>query len=86
MTEGRGTGIPKILRTIRNNDSPTPVFHTDDDRTFFLVEFSIHPVFLKSISQEPDAQVTGEVTGEIERLLSVMDGDMKRRDIQAALG
>lgn len=31
-------------------------------------------------------QVTGEVTGEVRRLLAVMTGDMKRADIQKALG
>jgi ATP-dependent DNA helicase RecG len=29
---------------------------------------------------------TGEVTGEVQRLLAVMQGEMKRADIQAALG
>ena len=31
-------------------------------------------------------QVTGEVTGEVNRLLVVMKGDMKRQEIQASLG
>lgn len=35
ITEGRGTGIPKILREIKKNGSPLPVFHTDDDRSHF---------------------------------------------------
>lgn len=29
--------------------------------------------------------ITGEVTGEVQRLLAVMVGEMKRRDIQEAL-
>ena len=29
MTEGRGTGIPKMLREIEKNGSPEPIFHTD---------------------------------------------------------
>ncbi|MBU4477604.1 MAG: putative DNA binding domain-containing protein [Candidatus Omnitrophica bacterium] len=47
LTEGRGTGIPKILNGIRKNGSPRPVIHTDNDRTFFTVEFPVHPLFLK---------------------------------------
>jgi len=39
MTEGRGTGIPKMLREIRKNGSHQPIFHTDSDRTFFLSNF-----------------------------------------------
>lgn len=46
LTEGRGTGIPKILRKINANGSPLPHFLTDDDRTYFVVEFPIHPAFL----------------------------------------
>ena len=52
MTEGRGTGIPKMLREIEKNGSPEPIFHTDDDRTFFLVEFPVHPVFEKATKKE----------------------------------
>lgn len=45
LTEGRGTGIPKILRRIKANGSPDPRFITDDDRTYFYAEFPIHPAF-----------------------------------------
>ncbi|UCH98162.1 MAG: HTH domain-containing protein, partial [Candidatus Aminicenantes bacterium] len=46
LTEGRGTGIPKILRKVKVNGSPMPCFITDDDRSYFIVEFPIHPAFL----------------------------------------
>lgn len=46
LTEGRGTGIPKILRKVKANGSPMPRFITDDERTYFIVEFPIHPDFL----------------------------------------
>jgi ATP-dependent DNA helicase RecG len=46
LTEGRGTGIPKILRNIEANGSPLPRFLTDEERTYFVVEFPIHPAFL----------------------------------------
>ncbi|MCP4157581.1 MAG: HTH domain-containing protein [bacterium] len=46
LTEGRGTGIPKILKKIDANGSPFPRFITDDERTYFIVEFPIHPNFL----------------------------------------
>jgi len=51
MTEGRGTGIPKILQAIKKNDSPKPIFHTDEDRSYFVVELLLHPVFAKDKSQ-----------------------------------
>jgi len=87
MTEGRGTGIPKILGEIRKNGSPVPLFHTDDDRTFFLVEFPIHPAFADGL--EPACEVTMEVTMEdtmeVERLLDIMTGEHSRRELQEAL-
>ncbi len=42
LTEGRGTGIPKILRAMKANDSPAPRFKTDDDRTYFVSYFPAH--------------------------------------------
>lgn len=46
LTEGRGTGIPKILRIVKANGSPITFFITDDDSTYFIVEFPIHLDFL----------------------------------------
>lgn len=45
LTEGRGTGIPKIRFSMKNNGSPTPIFDTDSDNTYFLTTLSIHPEF-----------------------------------------
>ncbi|MFC1532263.1 Fic family protein [Thermodesulfobacteriota bacterium] len=82
MTEGRGTGIPKMLREIRKNGSPEPIFHTDKDRTFFMTEFLIHPVFAE---ENRHMEVTMEVTMEVKRLLKVMDGDISRQELQGKL-
>jgi ATP-dependent DNA helicase RecG len=43
LSEGRGTGIPKILRAMADNASPLPQFETDADRTFFLVRLPMRP-------------------------------------------
>jgi len=32
MTEGRCTGIPEIIRAMKANGSPPPLFETDDDK------------------------------------------------------
>ncbi len=44
LREGRSTGISKILRVMRENGSPAPEFQTDDDRTYFLTRFPVHPL------------------------------------------
>ncbi len=56
LTEGRGTGIPKILRAIQKNGSPMPVFETDDDRTYFVARFPIHPGALQRITKEDSVE------------------------------
>ena len=45
LAEGRSTGVPKILRAMRNNGPPAPRFETDDHRTWFLVRLAAHPSF-----------------------------------------
>ena len=37
LTEGRNTGIHKILRALRENGSPDPLFETDSERLYFMV-------------------------------------------------
>jgi ATP-dependent DNA helicase RecG len=37
LTEGRATGIPKILRAMKENGSPPPEFEFDEDHSYFLV-------------------------------------------------
>lgn len=81
MTEGLSTGIPKILKEMAANGSPTPLFETDDERLSFLIRLPCHPQALA-----PTVQVTGEVTTEVERLLRVLVGEMSRQQIQSALG
>ena len=46
LTEGRNTGFQKIIRALKTNGSPMPVFETDNDRTYFLTTIPIHPDFL----------------------------------------
>ncbi len=43
LTEGRSTGISKILKVMEENGSGKPEFETDDDRSYFLVRLPIHP-------------------------------------------
>ena len=51
LTEGRGTGIPKMLQAMRANGSPPPVFETDRNRTYFLVRLPLHPAFIKEAQE-----------------------------------
>ncbi len=42
LTEGRSTGIPKILKVMRENGSPAPEFESDDDRSYMLIRLPVH--------------------------------------------
>jgi hypothetical protein len=68
---GLGTGIPRALR-----DWPAIELIDDVAANQFRV-----------VIPRPQADAaTGEVTGEVLRLLAVTQGEMRRADIQAALG
>lgn len=77
LTEGRATGIPKILKAMRANGSPQPVFETDDERLSFVVRLPVHPL------AQP---TTAEVTAEVARLLGVLQGEMPRASLMDAVG
>ena len=44
LTEGRATGIPRILKVMAANGSPLPVFESDDERTSFVIRLPAHAV------------------------------------------
>jgi ATP-dependent DNA helicase RecG len=69
FTEGRGTGVPKIRRSLKNNGSPDPIFHTDGVRQSFWTEIKIHPEFLKE--PEVTQQVARHVGRQVNRHVAV---------------
>ena len=58
------------------NGSPTPKFETNNDRTSFLIRLPAHP----------QVERMREVTGEVNRLVAALAGEMKRTELQKALG
>lgn len=67
LTEGRATGIPTILYSLESNGSPTAVFETDDDRTFFKTTLLVHPSF--SSREQAGEQVRIQVREQGKYLL-----------------
>lgn len=53
FTEGRCTGIPKIIDAMRENGSPPAEFEFDEDHSYFMVRLPVHPAAL---------EVSGEAT------------------------
>lgn len=89
LTEGRGTGIPKIIRTCRENGSLLPIIHTDHERSFFMMEFPIHQAFIKPTDQDTDQdtdQVTDQVSDYVRVMLEVIKTEvLSRKEIMQRL-
>lgn len=62
MVEGRNTGIPLIIKAMKQNGSGKPEFKTDSSRSYFLVVLPIHPVFVRDDRIENDYHVLDERT------------------------
>ncbi|HCL89971.1 MAG TPA: hypothetical protein DHW70_01405 [Candidatus Atribacteria bacterium] len=90
MTEGRGTGIPKILQAIKKNDSPKPIFHTDENRSYFVVELLLHPAFAKDKEPELRPELQPELRPELPlqgRILYVLrNGEFSKSAIAEKIG
>ena len=89
LIEQWGSGIPRILREAEKLGLPDLQMEELGMRmrvTVFLTEqINIQPA-APQVAGEVTGEVAGEVAGEVRRLLAVMSGDMKRKEIQAALG
>tara|TARA_R110002096_G_scaffold220393_1_gene408874 strand:+ start:41 stop:1894 length:1854 start_codon:yes stop_codon:yes gene_type:complete len=44
LTEGRGTGLPIIHKSLAENGSPPPIFETDENNAYFLCILPVHPL------------------------------------------
>jgi ATP-dependent DNA helicase RecG len=64
LTEGRSTGIPKMLKAIRYNGSPEPVFETDEDHTYFITRLGVHLAVLKELTDQVEGD-TVQVTDQV---------------------
>ena len=62
LVEGRNTGIPAILRAMRQNGSKPPIFETDAERRYFLLTLPVHADFIPK--QSNDVQSSGGATSK----------------------
>lgn len=66
IVEGRNTGIPLILSSMKQNGSPEPEFETDEDRSYFLTVLPVHHLFLKKESKEEKKTQTRRSRDELK--------------------
>ena len=93
LTEGRSTGVPKILRSMTSNGSPPPEFESDDDRTYFLIRLPVHTraervsgAGTPEVTPQVTPEVTPQLTPQVESLLLAVRDEMLRSDLMEALG
>jgi ATP-dependent DNA helicase RecG len=89
LTEGRSTGIPKILKVMAANGSPAPLFESDDDRLSFVIRLPVHPLarpVIPEVTGEVAPEVTPEVTPEVGRVVVALQDELSRTGLQQAMG
>ena len=64
LSEKKGTGIPTILRELRQNGSPEPEFEMDEDRTYLNTIIHIRDGFEKKAAM---SESMSELMSELER-------------------
>ncbi len=78
LIEQWGSGIPRIFQEAKKLHLPRPDIIEVGMRVRVII-------YLAEPLATSGNEVTGEVTGEVEKLLLVIQGEMKRADIQAVL-
>lgn len=77
LAEGRGTGVPKIYRSMEENGSPRPQFDFDPDRSFFRVTLPAHPEYVAISALRDAAYLKATANGQraFERLLQAWESN-----------
>lgn len=70
LAEGRGTGLPKLFKAMRDNGSPEPSFDFDPERTYFRAILPAHPEYLaiSALRNAGHLLALGDRQGAVERL------------------
>jgi ATP-dependent DNA helicase RecG len=91
LAEARGTGLPKIQRKMRENDSPEAKFDFDDDRTYYRTTLPINHFFLaidilKNTTTEIKSYIDSKDFVKFKKnVLSLKDGNPTRKGIVHAV-
>ena len=86
LTEGRGTGIPTIRRAMNRNNSPEPIFETDDQSTYFLTVLPVNPEVSDLVSNQENDQVSDQENDQVKAILSYCTVPHSREEILTHIG
>lgn len=95
MIEGRNTGIPLIIKAMKQNGSGKPEFKTDEHRSYFRVILPIHPVFINNDKTDEEFVASSERIKHKRRnkrelrqmiLLALRQNNLSMRELSLELG
>jgi ATP-dependent DNA helicase RecG len=74
LAEGRGTGLPKVRRSMRENGSPQPRFDFDEARSYFRVTLPAHPEYIAVLALQDAARLRaiGDQRAALARLQATL--------------
>jgi ATP-dependent DNA helicase RecG len=70
LTEGRGTGFPKMNRKMENNGSPQPIIETDELGVYFMVTLPINLEYVKYMSDQVSDQVNDLLFNSLDEIIA----------------
>jgi ATP-dependent DNA helicase RecG len=78
LTEGRGTGFPKMKKKMENNGSPQPIIETDEEGSYFMVTLPINTEYLKyendQVSDQAYDQVNKLYINTLDDIITISNG------------
>lgn len=90
LVEGRNTGIPTILRAMKQNGSESPQFLTDEDRSYFTVRLPVNNCFLTGPETHAEPARKARRTPDETKLMALKlleeSGSMSSSELARALG
>ena len=86
LSEKKGTGIPKILRELRQNGSPEPEFDMDEDRTYLNTIIHIRDGFERKdiVSESMSESMSGLERARMQIILDFLTANKKINSSEAA--
>lgn len=89
LTELRGSGMPKIIRSMKQNGSEMPRYLTDEDRSMLRVVIPIHDRFKESAGEVivpgGGRRSISEIRAQILKVMN-REGCISKHDLAVALG
>ncbi|MGC8492346.1 MAG: ATP-binding protein [Syntrophobacteraceae bacterium] len=87
LAEGRGTGLPKVRRSMQENGSPPPRFDFDEARSYFRVTLPAHPEYIAVLALQDAARLRaiGDSRAALERLRSTLSDSPSSAIVAAEL-